>query len=184
VPPVKITDASFTEEVEKAGSKRAAASEMEHAARHHIEVHFDEDPARYGKLSEKLGSILSKLQDNWEEQIKALQELVGEIRGPAEDPGGLPESHRPFFGLLEQQFAAQNRQKLIEATVELVEHIAQEVRATGFWATPSYQQVLRNWLVDTIDRLNLEPDGKLAVIESLADKLMELAKHNHASLVR
>lgn len=184
VPPVKITDASFTEEVEKAGSKRAAASEMEHAARHHIEVHFDEDPARYGKLSEKLGSILSKFQDNWEEQIKALQELVGEIRGPAEDPGGLPESHRPFFGLLEQQFAAQDRQKLIEATVELVEHIAQEVRATGFWATPSYQQVLRNWLVDTIDRLNLESDGKLAVIENLADKLMELAKHNHASLVR
>ena len=53
VPPVKITDANFTEGVEKAGSKRAAASEMEHAARHHIEVHFDEDPARYGKLSEE-----------------------------------------------------------------------------------------------------------------------------------
>ncbi len=56
VPPISITDPNFAQVVEGQGSNRAKASEMEHAARHHISVHFREDPAHYRKLSERLES--------------------------------------------------------------------------------------------------------------------------------
>ncbi|TVR45363.1 MAG: type I restriction endonuclease subunit R [Planctomycetota bacterium] len=185
LPPIAITDAQFASEVDKAGTRRAAASEMEHAARHHIEVHFDEDPARYSKLSEKLASILDHFHDNWEEQIEALQQLISDIRNSeGAGPAGLPETHGPFFGLLNQHLPGTDHQILCAATVELVEHIRQELATTAFWDTLSYQHALRTWLIDSIDRMNLEPQGNLGKIEHLADLLMELARHNHHKLIR
>ena len=47
LPPVSLTSADFRQKVEGLASPRARASEMEHAIRHHINVHFAEDPARY-----------------------------------------------------------------------------------------------------------------------------------------
>src|SRR4051812_40446700 len=54
VPPVSILDVNFPKLVRDAGSSRVQASEMEHAARYHISVHFVEDPAHYRRLSERL----------------------------------------------------------------------------------------------------------------------------------
>ena len=45
IPAVKITDPAFLTAVGQTPSNRAKASEMEHALRHHIRQHVDEDPA-------------------------------------------------------------------------------------------------------------------------------------------
>jgi len=45
IAPIAITDATFSEQVDKKVSPRAKASEMEHAARHHIKKHMDQDPS-------------------------------------------------------------------------------------------------------------------------------------------
>ena len=50
LPPVSLTSADFRQKVEAMASPRARASEMEHAIRHHINVHLAEDPVRYRRL--------------------------------------------------------------------------------------------------------------------------------------
>ena len=76
---------------------------MEHAARYHIGVHFDEDPAYYKKLSERLEEILEKFEDNWDELVAALRKFTEEVRAGttvrrdepgSEDAGAFPESAR------------------------------------------------------------------------------------------
>ncbi|MGH3171609.1 MAG: hypothetical protein ACRDN0_37825 [Trebonia sp.] len=50
LPPVSITDPEYQARAAKLGP-RARASEMEHAIRHHINLHMEEDPTRYRRLS-------------------------------------------------------------------------------------------------------------------------------------
>ena len=67
IPPISITDAEFAEHVGKQASPRAKASEMEHAIRHHIRKHLDQDPVHYTKLSERLEAILRQFGENWDQ---------------------------------------------------------------------------------------------------------------------
>ena len=71
LPPVSLTSADFRQKVEAMASPRARASEMEHAIRHHINVHLAEDPVRYRRLSERLEQILAEHAGNWEQQALA-----------------------------------------------------------------------------------------------------------------
>jgi len=61
---------------------------MEHAIRHHVEVHFNEDPAEYRKLRERLEEILRDYAEQWEQQVISFRQLVDEAiaihRGTAE----------------------------------------------------------------------------------------------------
>ena len=43
------------------GDPEAKASEMEHAQRKHCTIHFDEDPAFYQRLSEKLEKLTARV---------------------------------------------------------------------------------------------------------------------------
>jgi len=47
--PVSITDPDYQAKVARLGA-RVKASEMEHAIRHHIRLHADEDPVRYAPV--------------------------------------------------------------------------------------------------------------------------------------
>lgn len=189
VAPVQITDAGFAEKTNTLGSDRTKASEMEHAVRHHIEVHFDEDPARFKKLSEKLSNILSNFRDNWAEQAKALRDLVQEAvtADPKDDTGLDPRRQKPFYGVLAEELGEpvtpETKTVRVDMVTELVDHITQEIRTVDFWKTPDFQRGLRTWLVTTIDQRNLVPSGDLGHIERLADRLIELARHNHGALI-
>src|SRR5690606_32344077 len=80
IPPINILDADFEEHIGRHRSDRANASEMEHAARHHIRQHLHEDPEHYLKLSERLDAILQEFDGRWDELVEALEPLVAEIR--------------------------------------------------------------------------------------------------------
>ena len=60
---------------------------MEHAIRHHISVHFDEDPTAYRRLSERLEAILADHAGNWEQQALFLAELTEEIKDHESERG-------------------------------------------------------------------------------------------------
>ena len=64
---IRITDPRFSAHVQGLANDRAKASEMEHAIRHHIRENLDEDPAYYGRLSERVDEILDRLEDRWEQ---------------------------------------------------------------------------------------------------------------------
>jgi type I restriction enzyme R subunit len=205
VPPVSLLDADFAEHVEQQPSERAKASEMEHAARHHIRKHRDEDPVYYDRLSERLERILEEYEGQWDElQQRIFDDVIQPIwEGRQEDDTGLDAKREaPFFSLLEQvvaeseveEFVAgeprptygdaelpdERREEIADVTVDIVGHIEQEIRAVDFWRKSSAQKQLRGWLVRYLDEHEVVPFEKL---EATADKLVDLAKNRHSYLV-
>lgn len=189
IPPVSILDQDFEAHVGKQRSSRAQASEMEHALRWHIRKHLNEDPEHFKKLSERLDLILKELKERWDELVGVLRELVVEARtGREADQSGLdPETQAPFLGVLkleafgEVEVPIDELRRLAEITVELVDHIQQEVRLVGFWSNDVAQEVLRKWVVAFLDEFDILPLGRL---DAVSVRIVELAKANHHKLVR
>lgn len=202
VPPISILDADFDEYLKRQPSARAKASEMEHAARHHIHKHRDEDPVYYDRLSERLEEILEQYESDWSALVEQLDLFVREIRAgrPADETGLDPKREAPFFSLLQQEATAglvgeargsygdgedralppEERERLAEVTVDMVDHIEREVRTVDFWRNPAAQRQLRGWLVRYLDDWEVVPFDKL---EATADKVVDLAKNRHCYLV-
>jgi type I restriction enzyme R subunit len=206
IPPVSITAPDFRSKVSNLRSDRAKASEMEHAIRYHIRKHFDEDPAHYAKLSEKLDRILEALKEQWDQLALALSDLVDiAVKGRQVDSTGLdPKTEAPFYGLLGQELEAEATKAdelvmqdappatlspaetavLREATVSLVAHIRSEITVVGFWQNSYAQEVLRKWVVQHLD--GQQVDGrelfKLDRLPEVADRVVELARANHVNL--
>jgi type I restriction enzyme, R subunit len=189
VPPISITDAHFVEHVEKQVSPRAKASEMEHAIRHHIRQHLDEDPVHYGKLSERLEEILKTFGENWERLALALKGFVGEVyEGRKADDSGLDlQTQAPFYAVLKQErekekpiFPA-DQKWLAGLTVRLVDAIKHEVGVVGFWKNAHAQELLRGAIFVFLTDHEIVP---FEAADAAADRLLELAKANHEKLVR
>lgn len=186
--PISITDADFEAAVNARSSDRAKASEMEHAARYHISKRFQEDPAYYKRLSERLEEILERFQDNWAELVNALREFVHEVRqGRSSDQTGLdPRTQAPFLGILVEELgkietaSPESLDTLIPLTVELVEHIRQEIRIVDFWRNTHAQNVLRGWIVRLLDDRDAVPFNRQ---QAISDRLVELAKALHTRLL-
>src|SRR3546814_2788617 len=62
------------------GDPEAKASEMEHAIRKHCTVHFDEDPAFYKRMSEKLERLIQQHGKNWDLLADEYEQLRSEDR--------------------------------------------------------------------------------------------------------
>jgi type I restriction enzyme R subunit len=163
---------------------------MEHALRYHVRKHLDEDPEHYRKLSERLEGILEELTGQWDALAEALKDLVREARaGRQVDETGLdPATEAPFLALLRREVAGDEAlegealARLCAVTVELVDHIRQELRLVDFWCNTGAQIVLRHWIVQFLDEHDvIKPFERLAAV---ADRLVELAKANHHRLVR
>ncbi|MCB9736464.1 MAG: type I restriction endonuclease subunit R [Deltaproteobacteria bacterium] len=190
IAPIEITASDFGKHVDAERSPRAKASEMEHALRHHIRKHLDEDPAHYEKLSARLQGILKEFAGRWEEMAEALRALVKEATAgrQRDDATGLdPETQAPFYDVLKQAVAGDaalddaRREKLCALTVELVDHIRQEIGVVGFWAKAQAKSALRSAIFVTLDDAALVD---FAALDALSDRLLELAKANHHRLVR
>jgi type I restriction enzyme R subunit len=89
----ELLSPKFVKEVEKSQSPKAKASEMEHAIRKHCKVHFEQDPALYTKLSEKLEALIQKYRDDWNELYTHVPHLRLKVRSL---PGGMPSKLRSF----------------------------------------------------------------------------------------
>ena len=187
IPPISILDENFEKQVGTVRSKKSQALEMEHALKYHIEKHFNEDPAYYKKLSERLKAILDAFRDNWEALAEELRKFIKEAReGRQEDQSGLdPKTQAPFLGILLEEFGKppdDNKMKrFCEAVIDMVDHIRQEIVAVDFWRSRHAQDMLRLWIINEVDDLDLIPFAKQA---KLADRFMELAKAIHTRLVK
>ncbi len=70
---------------------------------------------------------------------------------------------------------------LAQITIELVEHIQQEIRLVGFWKKVQAQDALRNWIVQFLDDHDVLAYDRLPEV---ADRLVELARANQHKLVK
>jgi type I restriction enzyme R subunit len=194
IPPIQLTDTAFKAHLRRQVSDRAKASEMEHAIRSHIRKHMDEDPVKYAKLSERLGELLKKLEGDWKKQVEAFEPLIRELEEErpveGENLPELPPQYLPFLRLLTQAKLGDEAQPdaevlaaLSEATVEIVEVIIGELRIPDFWK-PAHipdQDRLKGRLFEELFNRRLLPVEKL---DATVDKLMELARANHARLLK
>jgi type I restriction enzyme, R subunit len=180
VPPIDIMSLDFKTHVQRHRSIKAQAAEMEFAARYHIDIHYDEDPVFYKNLSDKLQEILESFAENWQEKVEALRKYIEEIKtGRQTDESGLdPKTQLPFLNILGEH-SDKNLTELAALTVEIVNHIRQEVRRVN-WDRPVVQEDLRKWIagyLDDKDAVNYEQ------LESVADKLVQLARKNRSRLI-
>jgi type I restriction enzyme, R subunit len=187
IPPISITDAEFIRVVEGHGSSKTRASEMEHAARKHLRVNAGKDPAYYRKLTERLEAILQQFQENWSELVDALRVFTEEVRsGPPGDDMGLdPRTQAPFLRLLFEADSgcrpdAERLRALAEATIEIVDHIRQEIPVVDFWRNQHLQAALRQWIIEDLDRRDVLPFRKLPAV---ADEMVQLARYRHTELI-
>ena len=188
IPPISITDAEFAEHVGKQASPRAKASEMEHAIRHHVRKHLDQDPVHYTKLSERLEEILRKFGENWDQLALALKDFVDEVEaGRQEAPAGLdPQTQAPFLAVLKEEREKDSPVSeadvgwLAGLTIQLVDHIRAQTSVVGFWSNPHAREVLRGEIFTFLDDYEIVP---FEDADAVADRLMELAKANQQKLV-
>jgi type I restriction enzyme R subunit len=106
--PVSIFSKKFDEVVERLTTSEAKASEMEHAIRHEIHVHLQEDPVFYESLKQRLQKIIDdKRQERITaaEELKCLNALVNEMRnvGNAAQELGLSEDEYALYKLLKAE---------------------------------------------------------------------------------
>jgi len=190
VGPVPITHEDFERTFDSYRSDRTKASAMAHAARDHIRKHFDEDPARFKKLSEKLEEILDQFEGRWKEDnnpelISALLDFTRGLRQEQEpDRIGLdPQTQRPFLGILEEELGEdiveKDLAKMIELTLKLVEAIQSANKLTEFWSSPYNREQLNNKIIRLLD----EFDVPIKKLSQISDRIVELAERLHARLV-
>ena len=187
VPPISITDVDFAKHVEEERSPKAQASEMEHALRHHIRKHYDEDPVHYEKLSDRLATILAELKDRWGDLVEGLRPVVAAAaKGREADDSGLdPETQSPFYDVLSQitkPLGVSEKRRLRQTTIDVVDRVRGEIKIAGFWKKSEARNVLANEIVQMLDDTNLFPSYD--ALPEVAEKLMDLAKANDAKLTK
>ena len=185
IPPARITDPDFRIRLNGVDSARTRASEMEHAVRHHIREHLDEDPAYYAKLSQRIDEILERLEDRWEQIAIEFEELVAHVnagRTDKDNTGLDPATELPFHGLMADKVASSNpegAELLIELTHKLVSNVSETIGTVGFWDNPTKQDELRKSLKRNLDNSDLFDYRSL---DELAVDLVDLAKANQHRL--
>ena len=186
IPPVELLADDFLEKLNchAGGNPEAKASEMEHAIRKHCTVHFDEDPAFYRRLSEKLEHLLQKHRENWDALTEELTHLRHEaIAGRQDAVQGLDREETTFyehlahlvFGGTGVPAAKQDAMKrLAQHTIEI---LRSSIGIIDFWTNPDEQRKLRGILGDALLMIDMPEVSR--DYERLAVEILKLAKSRH-----
>jgi type I restriction enzyme, R subunit len=193
IPPIEITDLDFNDAIKRAGSARAKASEMKHALRHHIRMHYNENPAHYRLLSERLEEILRRLESNWEELERVLAQFIRneiEQEKRSDIPGLDPKMHAPFFGVLKETIEQQTGKEInssdqsfkstVNLTITLVKEIRSRIRVIDFWRDAPSRTSLEKSVYQIILKSDLIERKRIA---ELSTKIVDLARYRHRWLV-
>jgi len=191
IPPVELLSPEFLDHVRKhsGGDPEAKASEMEHAIRKHCTVHFDEDPAFYKRLSEKLEKIINDHKNNWNVLAEGYEQLRREAEaGRTQTHEGLTREATTFydyvvqFGFDNGIVPADQSGRLKQLMRRIVDILQETIDIIDFWKKPIEVRKLRG---------NIDTEILLANIPRLADRheriaveIVKLAEKRNNELVR
>jgi type I restriction enzyme, R subunit len=191
VAPISILDANFETEVGKHKRAKTKAAEVEHAIRHHIDIHIDEDPELYASFAEALEKILQEFKDNGEKIYEEFEKLRKRVKNIPKSPGDLHrKKHMPFFRIFskeiygkthgEDSFTTQEEDNLVELAKEIVDLIHREIHLTGFWQSIPARNRLKAEIQQVLlsERFNKLPN----IIKNrshIISRVMELAEANN-----
>lgn len=188
--PIELLSDDFIANVQKhsQGNLEAKASEMEHAIRKHCTVHFDEDPAFYKRLSEKLERLIQEHRDNWEVLVHEYEHLRNDaLAGRTDAAEGLTREATTFYDYV-VQLAFENddvpdmhRQRLKKLMAGIVEMLQDTIGIIDFWKKPIEVKKLRG-NIDT-EILLTEIPQLMEKHERIAVEIVKLAEKRHRELV-
>ncbi len=190
IPPVELFDPSFLDRVaaNAQGDDRAKASEMEHAIRKHCTVRFEENPAYFKRMSEKVDAIIRQHGQDWKTVADRFAELRDELsqhRQKNSDPQ--TREHAVFRDNLAEFAGAgvssqENAQRLSEIAGRVLDLVRDAIRIAGFWKKP---EEIRRMRADI--KTELMTCGIAEVedrSERIAIELTKLAEKRHGELMR
>lgn len=191
IPPVELLADDFLAHVRKhsGGDPEAKASEMEHAIRKHCTVHFDEDPAFYKRLSEKLDRLIQQYKNNWEALAEGYEQLRMEVQKGRQDAiDGLSREVTSFYEYVrdlafgKEGVPRENEIALKKLMTRVVELLRESIGILDFWEKPIEVKKLRG-AISTELLLSGIPQiaGKQ---ERLAVEITRLAEKRHNELVK
>jgi type I restriction enzyme R subunit len=191
IPPIKLLSPDFLEHVRKhsGGDPEAKASEMEHALRKHCTIHFDEDPAFYQRLSDKLEKLIEAQRDNWQALAEGYEQLRREAEaGRTETIEGLTKEATTFYDyVVRLAFDAtgvptEHLPSLKRLMSRVVDTLKDTIGIIDFWKKPIEVKKLRG---------NIDTEILLAGIpqlterhERIAVEIVKLAEKRHNELTR
>jgi len=189
VPPLELTAENFMDELQKHTSVKAKASEMRHAVRKHIKISFEQDPAFYGRLSEKLEAIMRQFEENWEAQVEAMTPLIREAQaGRQESVEGIPRNAAPFYDLVarlaypDAELTAGDVTALKAFTVQMMDLLRARIYIVNFWNNDHEIEQLQGELSDLLLYTGLPlliEDTEKIIVE-----ITHLAKTRHDSIIQ
>jgi type I restriction enzyme R subunit len=171
------------------GDPEAKASEMEHAIRKHCTVHFDEDPAFYKRLSDKLEKLIQAHQNNWQALADGYEQLRNEaLEGRTDAIEGLSKEATTFYDYVVQlafdgsDVPPESRTPLKKLMARLVETLQGTIDIIDFWKKPTEVKKLRGnidteILLADIPQLNVKH-------ERIAVEIVKLAEKRHKELTK
>jgi type I restriction enzyme R subunit len=191
IPPIELLSDDFMAHVQKhaQGDPEAKASEMEHAIRKHCTVHFDEDPAFYTRLSEKLEELIQRYKDNWNALAEGYEQLRREAMAGRQDVvEGLSKEATTFYDYVLQvafdggEVPAEHGQRLKDLMAGIVGTLQDTIGIIDFWKKPIEVKKLRG-AIDTEILLANIPQ-LTAKHERIAVEIVKLAEKRHRELTK
>ncbi len=164
---------------------KSKASEMEHAIRWHIKVNLEKDPTLYNHFKDRLETILNSYKENWEEIVKQLEVLRGEMsEGRKPEIEGISIVEAPFFDLIQASLPTDKEneiQKSKELTHTLILILKETAAINNFWTDKAAERKrIEGMIEDEIRYSRIE--GLPAKATELATELMKLAKNRESDL--
>lgn len=189
IPPVELLSPNFIQELEKNKSPKAKASEMEHAIRKHCKVKFDEDPAFYAKLSEKLEELIQQYKDNWEKLAAELLGLRQEAEGGRKDEiEGVSARAAPFYDLVgkiafgKDGVPPEHSDRVKQLLADVFMQLQTTINIINFWNNVPEVARLRGELSDLI--LGTGIDEIIEHSDQLVTEITQLAKVRHQDILK
>lgn len=191
IPPIELLSDDFIAHVQKhaSGDPEAKASEMEHAIRKHCTVHFDEDPAFYKRLSEKLEKLIQEHQNNWLALAEGYEQIRNEaLAGRTDAIEGLTKEATTFYDYVVQlafdgtDVPHDAQAPLKKLMARIVEILQATIDIIDFWKKPIEVKTLRG-NIDTEILLAKIPQ-LTAKHERIAVEIVKLAEKRHHELTQ
>lgn len=191
IPPIELLSDDFIAKVleHSKGNPEAKASEMEHAIRKHCTIHFDEDPAFYKRLSEKLENLIQEHKNNWEVLVDEYEHLRLEtLEGRKDTIEGLTKEITTFYDNVVQltfengEAPPESREPLKKLISQIVEMVKETINILDFWNKPIEVKKLRGNIDTEIVLANIPQLNEKH--ERLAVEIVKLAEKRHEELTR
>jgi type I restriction enzyme R subunit len=174
--PRDILDPAFRQYLDSLASAEAKAAEIEHAIKHEIHVHRDENPAAYTSLWEQMEKIVNERREarvSAASALAQLQEIAGRVAGVRAGTGasgkgltGTAGAILPFIdGSLAPEVrtgAAQDVAKALEGYTVVVDWQHKE----------DVQRQMRRGIKERLRAIGMEP----STIEAVTAKVMDVAR--------